>query len=379
MSRLGWIRSIARVALIASIAPALPGSAAAQLPEKLPPGTYDVTPSAPKVFGAKEKARRTEAWPKAKVWQQPAIPISQANLKETEGTEPFKATDEVVCKFYPQASYGSGNTEKFYCIMPNGRVIKVKYSKDAQGTDNPEVRSELVGTRLLRALGFGADIVYMPKVVRCFGCPEDPFEAQATSFDFYNDFSHAGIEVKMPGANLESKEYEGWSFSQLSDINPAVGGASRAEVDALRLLVAFVQNGDTKAANQSFICLPGGLNADRSSCSKPFAYMHDLGAMFGGQRSIKFDVKSWKTTRVWADATCRVLRPASYSGPSFMPVQISDQGRLFLSTLMDQLSREQIEDLFRGVRVPEAEVKEWADEFQRRVAFLDASNLRCPK
>ena len=44
---------------------------------------------------------------------------------------------------------------------------------------------------------------------------------------------------------------------------------------------------------------------------------------------------------------------------------------------MNQLSRAQIEDLFRGVRLSEAEVNEWADEFQRRVAYLDAINLRC--
>jgi len=80
---------------------------------------------------------------------------------------------------------------------------------------------------------------------------------------------------------------------------------------------------------------------------------------------------------VWADPTCQVVRPASYSGPSFANVQISEEGRRFLLDLMNQLSRSQIEDLFRGVRLSEAEVNGWADEFQRRVKYLDASNLRC--
>ncbi len=386
MPKFRWRRSIAGVAFLALIVPVAAASAAQDpttktarvgLPERLPPGNYQPAPGASKVFAEKEKLRRADAWPRVKVWQQPVVPIEQADLAETNGPDSFKANDEVVCKFHPQATYGSGRTEKFYCILPTGRIIKVKYSADAQGEDNPEVRSEIVGTRLLRALGFGADIVYMPKVVRCFGCPEDPFEAQATSFDFYNDFRHAGIEVKMPGSNLESKAFEGWSFSELNWIDSSLGGASLAELDALRLLVGFVQNGDSKAANQSFICLPGGLSADGARCTLPFAYMHDLGAMFGGPASIKFDVKAWKSTRVWANVTCQVVRPASYSGPSFTAVQISEEGRLFLLDLMTQLSRRQIEDLFRGVRLSEAEVNDWADEFQRRVRYLDATNLRC--
>jgi len=71
------------------------------------------------------------------------------------------------------------------------------------------------------------------------------------------------------------------------------------------------------------------------------------------------------------------VRPASYRIPTFTAVQISEPGRRFLLDLMNQLSRAQIEDLFRGVRLSEAEVNEWADEFQRRVAYLDAINLRC--
>jgi hypothetical protein len=352
----------------------------AALPDSLPPGNYDSHPHTLKVFTAKEITRREQALAIAKVWQQPEIPIGSANLLETRGNEQFKNDAEVVCKFDPGHEYGTGRTKKFYCTLPSGQSIKVKYANKPDGSDNREVRSEVVGSRLLTALGFGADGDYMPHVVRCFGCPKDPFKkTQATSFDQYTDFTHVAIDIKLVGTNMEAKDAQGWSFKELSKISTDQGHSTLAEVDGLRLLVAFLQNGDTKSANQTLVCLPGALREDESTCMTPIAYMSDLGCMFGGQDQVKFDVKAWASTNVWADASCKVAQPAEppFSGPTFKGAVISEEGRVFLLSLMKQLSRGQIEDLFRGVRLDEIQVKAWADEFERRVRYLDASDLKC--
>jgi len=47
--------------------------------------------------------------------------------------------------------------------------VKVKYG----GTG--EIPAEIAGTSLLRALGFGADRMYVVPRVRCYGCPRFPF------------------------------------------------------------------------------------------------------------------------------------------------------------------------------------------------------------
>src|SRR5688572_5568651 len=63
----------------------------------------------------------------------------------------------------------SGTTPKFDCRLADGTVVKVKYG----GT--PEVHAEVAATRLLAALGFGADHVSYVEAVDCRGCPPTPF------------------------------------------------------------------------------------------------------------------------------------------------------------------------------------------------------------
>src|SRR6476661_3654972 len=48
-----------------------------------------------------------------------------------------------------------GATPKFACRLPDGDEVKVKY-----GRENGEVYAEVAASRLLWALGFGADRVY---------------------------------------------------------------------------------------------------------------------------------------------------------------------------------------------------------------------------
>lgn len=45
--------------------------------------------------------------------------------------------------------------------------------------------------------------------------------------------------------------FEGWSWRELEDIADNSVGAPRAQIDALKLLAAFIQHVDSKPSNQA--------------------------------------------------------------------------------------------------------------------------------
>ena len=117
---------------------------------------------------AKERLRE-DGLRRARVWHQPATPISEFDFTANPASGPG-AADEVWCTFTTQKV--SGRTPKFHCQTPDGRMLKVKY-----GETNAELQAELAGTRLLRALGFPADEMFTVQAVHCAGCPFFPFNA----------------------------------------------------------------------------------------------------------------------------------------------------------------------------------------------------------
>lgn len=325
---------------------------------------------------------REDALARAKVWQEPATPIAQADLRNAP-PGPFKPSDEVACQY--QLKVTSGQTPKFYCALPGGRVIKVKYGKR-----NAEPRTELAATRLLAALGFGADRMYVVKRVRCAGCPVYPHprwgllnRLLARAGDRV-DFEDVAIEDPLPGRSIEAGEAEGWAWFELDKMDPARGGASRAERDALSLMAVFLANWDNKAVNQRLVCLPGGDTAD-GGCSKPFAYMQDVGATFGPRG---LNLEGWRATPIWADpSTCRVsMKSLPFRGATFPDAEITEAGRRFLADRLRQLGTQQVRDLFTAsgftefVRSSEAarNVDNWVAAFDEKVRQV-ADRAPCPQ
>ena len=112
--------------------------------------------------------------------------------------------------------------------MPSGEKIKVKYG----GTQ--EIPSETAATRLLHALGFGADRVSRVDVVRCYGCPFQPFHTRAlvemlnlenfvdkrTDYSSYRDFKEVSVERNLDGEAIEVGHERGWAFYELTKIDP---------------------------------------------------------------------------------------------------------------------------------------------------------------
>ena len=268
--------------------------------------------------------------------------------------------------------------------------------------DNPEVYSEIIASRLLAALGFPADRMYVVDRVRCFGCPTDPFaglqcvnEGVALDvcfpnldFDHYEDFEAAVIERSLEGRRIETAKERGWTWEQLATIDPAAGGAPRAHVDALRLLAIFLNHWDNKAKNQRLLCLgeidPPGRVLDTRPCSRPVAMVQDLGGTFGPP---KLDLANWARTPIWIDpAMCTVsMRALPYGGSTFPDTEISEAGRRFLGERLRRFSTQQIRGLFEGAdlaRYPHedvaaADVLNWVRAFQDKVAAI-ADRAPCP-
>lgn len=331
------------------------GSPAERAPAPQAAPATDAVPAKKSVVSAEQRAAALRS---AKVWQQAATPIAKANLKINPVVAgAFADTDTVECRLVLEPM--SGTTPKFDCEREGGDVIRVKY-----GRGNPELYSEVATTRLLAALGFGADRVFLVKQVHCAGCTPYPFQRLRCLADTGTEracfpagvdhtkattFADAVIERRLPGRRIEATRDQGWAWYELGQIDAAHGGASRAEVDALKLMAVLIAHWDNKAENQRLVCLPGGDQPD-GGCSRPLALLQDVGASFG---PMKLDLNNWRALPVWSDpATCRVsMEQLPWGGGTFPEQQISEAGRQFLLALLDQLSLSQVRDLFDGARV----------------------------
>jgi hypothetical protein len=337
-------------------------------PAPLPPGDYTprrVSSHLP-MPAAQAAGLREDALARAQVWRAPEVPVEQADLLHNP-PDGFRATDEPVCRFLPRSS--DGLTPKFQCALAGGRVIKVKY-----GEMNHERLAEVAGSRLALALGFGADRMYVVRRVTCWGCPRYPYprfpwlDALLADAGRARTFDHAVIEGLFPGREISTVEREGWNWTELDRVDPARGGATRAEIDALRLFAVLLNHWDNKSENQRLTCLPGGERPD-GGCAAPFALIHDLGATFGPRRA---DLGPWRARPVWQDAaSCTVgMRGLPFDGGTFADRRVTEAGRLLFVGQVQRLGPGQLRDLFAGARFGEStggEVHEWVSAFQHRV------------
>jgi hypothetical protein len=315
----------------------------------------------------------------ARVWLPPPVPPSAADL----GTNPgdpggFREDENVECRLVVERV--GGLTPKFNCQLADRSIVKVKY-----GASNAELYAEVAATRLLSALGFPADRMYVVRSVRCAGCPRFPYRALrcvaatgyqwpcfpgGVDFDESRVFDPVVIERRIEGRKIESLPDQGWSWFELDTVDASKGGSPRAEVDALKLLAVFLAHWDNKAENQRLICRPEDERPD--GCAAPLALMQDVGATFGPQ---KLDLHNWRSTPVWLDPrACLVsMERLPWEGATFPEQRISEEGRQFLLRLIEQLSATQIEALFAGSRVARAEsvIAEGRSAKAWTAAFID--------
>jgi hypothetical protein len=292
---------------------------------------------------------RLAAIRRAQVWR--PTDVSAMDIKAgPQGPGAFAPNEAVTCDYVDKAM--SGGSPKFDCAINAEDEVKVKY-----GQDNGEVYAEVGATRLLWALGFGADRMY-PVHVECHGCPADPFRAPQPRQDLVV-FDPAAIERKMTGKTMETAG-PGW-VAGARPVSQAAGGAPCAQRDALKLLAVFIQHTDSKPAQQRLVCLAKQVQEDES-CPETFMMLDDVGLTFGKAHalnrnslgSVNYD--GWSKTPVWRDADrCVGNLPKSASGTLEFPV-VSEEGRKFLAGLLLQLSDAQLHDLFEVAGFPRSKV-----------------------
>ena len=330
---------------------------------------------------------RQRALREARVWV-PADPSAvdfSANPPDPSG----ELSQPVVrCKFVPEAV--SGTTTKFDCVLQNGETIKVKYGRTG------EIHAELAASRLVSALGFGADEMFLVPRVRCYGCPRLPFYIMwmldkthartlisgALPDKTYTDFTWVSVERKFRGYDIRNEsDVPGWAWYELDRVDPRAG-ASRAELDAFRLLGALLSHWDNKTINQRLVCRNATPRPD-GSCADPFAIIHDLGATFGPN---KIDLKNWEGTPVWKDRSrCLIsMRLMPFRGGTFKDREISEGGRQLLARQVTAVSEEQATALFTGARLHEfhqsgeaADPRAWARALMKKAAQISQGEP-CP-
>ncbi len=345
-------------------------------------------PASPKTKKVVTQQERADALARAAVWQTPRVAIAAANLGA-----PADQPHSIACKFVINAL--NGTAPKFDCTLDSGERIRVKYGR------TPEIPSEVASSRLLHALGFGTDNVMLVEKVRCFGCPQEPFYtmkavdftraeglySKLVNYDAYEDFEWALVERKHAARPIETEAVEGWSLHELDQVKEARGGASRAHVDALRLMAVFLAHWDNKSENQRLVCLSQQDWPEGGRCEKPFAMLQDLGGSFGPR---KVDLGGWQTAPIWGNRdTCLAsMDSLPYNGATFKPVEITEAGRRHAASLLGQLSDDQIAELFTAARfhekksfmnkAPARPVSEWASAFKNRVRQI-SDGAPCPR
>ena len=300
----------------------------------------------------KDKDSRATVIARAQVWEATDIPSKDLRAGPA-GEKAFQFLETVTCKYDHKKL--PGKTPKFACIAEPDDELKVKY-----GGTNGEVYAEVAATRLMWALGFGADGQYPVKVV-CRGCPPEISGIIRSPQETIVD--PAIIERKMHGAPFEPDDTWGWE--ELDRVDERAGGAPLAHRDALKLLAVFLQSSDNKAEQQRLICRdqPKEKNKGKTEgheqmpCEHPFMYMHDVGLTFGRANKLNqghvgaMNLVEWSSTAIWKKTSgCVGNLPKSLTGTLSDPT-ISEQGRQFLADLLTQLTDEQLRGMFEAARV----------------------------
>jgi len=352
-------------------------------------------PKGPRTLKKLSVAERQQVMERAHVWR----PLDTSSLDLIEGPvlpASQRIPAAVACTFvFPDKPLG-GMTPKFECDLGKKDVVKVKY-----GEKNGEVYAEVAASRLLWALGFQADVMY-PARVTCRNCPRDPFAASAADWQrgspsevSTKEFDPAAIE-RESGSAVEVPGYEGWAWPELDTIGAREGGATRAQLDAFKLLAVFIQHSDSKPGQQEIVCQEGRKQKDakgNETCSEAWLVIKDLGGSFGKAtklNSSKMNLEDWDEAGIWKDARqCVADMPRSFTG-SLEDPKISEAGRRFLAARLMQLRDRQIRDLFtvsnvvrRGETIAAAgggskrpvTVDDWVRVFKRKRSEIAAA--RC--
>jgi hypothetical protein len=346
-------------------------------------------------FTQEERARAEQ---KAKVWAEPDPgydPVLGYNpaagpRKGAPPTDDNGLSAPIKCVANKDETPGAGTTPKFHCSVPgvvddDGALIRYKVKPHFKGQTkdkmNGEIFGEFLSSRFSKALGFFADDEWVADVT-CPDCEKSLTRGfQGASFSPFQPA--AGIEMALArGIDVKCNNKDSGALAQ-SLQKLLESGAPRAEIDAFKLWLAFIDHGDTKTDNHKFACLDSAKNDDGTRTCKPgqaVFYVSDMGSTFGYASSSEKKA----TLAVW-----RGKDPIKVSGgqctttaKSVGDANISEAGRQLLAGNLQRLLDAEKENgtitrVFRASRNAERDrpAEEWTSEFLRKANTI--INARC--
>lgn len=341
-------------------------------------------------------SERAQAEQKAKVWQEPDPdydPVLGYNTKTGPRTgapevDTSGLAKAINCVANKDPNPGEGTTPKFHCsvqgvVDEDGDLIRYKikphFKGQARDKRNGEIYGEFLSSRFSKALGFFADDNWVADVT-CNDCEKSLTRSfQGASFSPFQPA--AGIELPLGkgiDVNCNDKDAAGIAGALQGLLQ---GGVARAEIDAFKLWLAFIDHGDTKTDNQKFSCLKWTKNADNTLTCEPgqaVYYVSDMGSTFGFSSSSesKARLERWRGKDPIRVSGGRCTTTAKSVGDT----NISEAGRELLAKGLQRLLDAEKSDglitrVFRASRNAERDqpAEAWAAEFMRKArTIIDA-------
>jgi hypothetical protein len=341
-------------------------------------------------FTAEERARAEQT---AKVWRAPDPgydPVLGYNPAKgpRRGAPPVDENGiakPINCAANKDDTPGAGTTPKFHCSVAgvtdeDGNLIRYKIKPHFKGqtTDkrNGEIYGEFLSSRFSKALGFFADDEWVADV-RCPDCEKS----------LTKGFQGANFSPFQPAAGIELPLARGFDVKCNNKDSAPLGetlqkllssGAPRAEIDAFKLWLAFIDHGDTKSDNHKFACLDSKKNPDNTRACKPgeaIFYVGDMGSTWGFSRSSenKATLETWRKKNPIEVSGGRCTTTAKSIGDT----NISEAGRKLLADELQRLldaekQNKTITRVFAASRNAERDrpAAEWAAEFERKARMI---------
>jgi hypothetical protein len=335
----------------------------------------------------REKAEKT-----AKVWRAPDPgydPVLGYNPAHgpRRGAPPVDSNGiarPINCVANKDETPGAGTTPKFHCSVPgvtdqDGALIRYKIKPHFKGQEkekrNGEIYGEFLSSRFSKALGFFADDEWVADV-RCPDCEKSLTRGfQGASFSTFQPA--AGVELAL-GRGLDVK-CNNKDAAPLGETLQKLlqNGAPRAEIDAFKLWLAFIDHGDTKTDNHKLACLKSKKNGEIRKCEPGEAvfYVGDMGSTWGhssaSEKKARLDTWSKKDPIVVDGGRCTT------TAKSVGDTNISEGGRRLLAEQLQRLvdaekRNKTITRVFAASRNAERDrpANEWAAEFERKARMI---------
>ena len=340
-------------------------------------------------FTADERERAVKT---AKVWRAPDPgydPVLGYNpaTGPRRGAPPVDANGlakPINCVANKDETPGAGTTPKFHCSVQgvtdgDGQLIRYKVKPHFKGQDkekrNGEIYGEFLSSRFSKALGFFADDEWVADV-RCPDCQKSlTSDFQGASFSPFQPA--AGVELSLGrGLDVKCNNKDAGPLGETLQ-KLLQNGAPRAEIDAFKLWLAFIDHGDTKTDNHKFACLNSKKNGDTRTCDPGQAvfYVGDMGSTFGHSSSSekKARLEVWRKKDPIQVSGGRCTTTAKGVGDT----NISEGGRKLLADQLQRLlaaeqQNKTITRVFGASRNAERDqpASEWAVEFERKSRMI---------